>query len=739
MLRFQNISLAALLAALLLPQFAYAQDDAEEKAIIRERIAAGQRFDGGKKWAVVIGVNDYVDERISDLRCCVDDAKLVAKTLSEKCGYPVENILTITDDQSRAHLRPLRAGLQQQVSAWLKFAGEEDTVMVFFSGHGFLDDRGQGFLATQDARMDYLGLTALRTDELRDMLRQCKAGQKVLVLDCCHAGAEKDLSTDAPSSEELGSAFRDARGLVTLASCGRDEKSREWDEKGHGLFTYYLAEGLQGKADRDRDGIVTSDELYLYTHSHVQTSARRLFGQAQQPRRIIGEDVVGVFALARLSGPAQAIDEKTNAPIAPPQVIKPRIEVPDASGPVSNTAANAASVEPPRVPATFTVRSGGADGDLLQGASVDLWFRASADARLQLLAHGVTGVDGKARLSLTAQQASLRGQFAVMAGRGDMEKVWDLPEFPRLRNYNLVLVRGEIARGEGTHDDPVINSIGMKFIRLTGPEIGFANAAEGHEELADAHAEHTHELFFGQFEVTIGEFRQFVKATGYKTEAERGDGGAGWNESAERFEAQNRSYNWKHTGFEQDDSHPVVNITWNDANAFCQWLSKVEGRTYRLPTESEWEFACRGGTTSRWSCGDKADELALIGNIADGSAKTKFASWEGIEAHDGYVFTSSGGCFQPNAFGLYDMHGNVWEWCADSFQAKEVRHEHRHSLTGGCSLHRDCLTHTKSVQYNALRGGSWLSIADGADSGYRNWNSPGLRSVDLGFRVVIEP
>ena len=110
----------------------------------------------------------------------------------------------------------------------------------------------------------------------------------------------------------------------------------------------------------------------------------------------------------------------------------------------------------------------------------------------------------------------------------------------------------------------------------------------------------------------------------------------------------------------------MVCVSWNDAVAFCKWLSRKEGKTYRLPTEAEWEYACRAGTTTRYWSGDDPETLAKVGNVADATAKAKFANWKyTIKASDGYVFTATVGQFTPNAFGLYDMHGNAWQWCAD--------------------------------------------------------------------------
>src|SRR5208337_3270523 len=146
----------------------------------------------------------------------------------------------------------------------------------------------------------------------------------------------------------------------------------------------------------------------------------------------------------------------------------------------------------------------------------------------------------------------------------------------------------------------------------------------------------------------------FVDETGYKTEAEKdGKGGYGWNEETKRFE-QNPRFTWQNPGFEQTDEHPVVNVSWNDAQAFIAWLGQKEGKTYRLPTEAEWEYACRAGTKTAYFCGDDPEGLALVGNVADGTAKKKFPTWTwAIEAKDGYVFTAPVGQFQKNAFELF--------------------------------------------------------------------------------------
>jgi formylglycine-generating enzyme required for sulfatase activity len=180
-------------------------------------------------------------------------------------------------------------------------------------------------------------------------------------------------------------------------------------------------------------------------------------------------------------------------------------------------------------------------------------------------------------------------------------------------------------------------------------------------------------FYMGRFEVRRGEFRAFVAATGYKTDAERGGPSSGLN-AQKRILEHGPQFNWKNTGFEQTDDHPVVNVSWDDAKAFCAWLQKHPStkaaglRVARLPTEAEWEYACRAGTTTRFYSGDAPESLKGVANVGDESLKAKYKdAFDTVEWDDGYAFTAPVGKFKPNAFGLYDMHGNVAEWCEDFF------------------------------------------------------------------------
>ena len=187
-----------------------------------------------------------------------------------------------------------------------------------------------------------------------------------------------------------------------------------------------------------------------------------------------------------------------------------------------------------------------------------------------------------------------------------------------------------------------------------------------------------------------------------------------------------KKYSWRNVGFEQTDEHPVVNVSWNDAVAFCKWLSRKEGKAYRLPTEAEWEYACRAGTTTRYFNGDDPELLAKVGNVADAAAKTEFPDWTlTIKASDGYAFTAPVGSFQPNAFGIYDMHGNAWQWCADWFDEKYYAASPVNDPIG-----------PDSGRSRVLRGGSWMGWPLVSSSAKRIQCPPVFRDFSIGFRVA---
>ena len=174
------------------------------------------------------------------------------------------------------------------------------------------------------------------------------------------------------------------------------------------------------------------------------------------------------------------------------------------------------------------------------------------------------------------------------------------------------------------------------------------------------------------------------------------------------------------------DNNPVERVNRDDAMGFCRKLSQGDGKIHTLPTEAQWEYACRGGTTTEYNFGSSESELYKFGNYCDKSNTTGY-SWQDKRYDDGYDKTAAVGSYRPNNFGLYDMHGNVWEWCRDWFD------ESYYSKGGTVDPEN-----TQSTGFHLLRGGNWRNWASVCRSATRFKLTPGYRSNSVGFRVVID-
>ncbi|WP_293193966.1 formylglycine-generating enzyme family protein [Ottowia sp.] len=300
------------------------------------------------------------------------------------------------------------------------------------------------------------------------------------------------------------------------------------------------------------------------------------------------------------------------------------------------------------------------------------------------------------------------------------------------------------------------DSLGIRFVSIPAGEFMMGSAESPRElarafphadarrlaQLADEGPVHrvriTRAFWMGAHEVTVGQFRRFVEASGYVPESVAdGTGAYGFSpsysarqsEREDAFEGRSPRYSWQHTGFAQSDDHPVVNVTWNDAMAMARWLSRREGATYRLPTEAEWEYAARAGTRTRYPAGDAPDVLLASANTFDREASLRWPRWrqQTGPGSDGHPFTAPVGSYAPNAFGLYDMIGNAWEWCADwygeDYYARSPVDDPPGPATGNA---------------RARRGGSWHTWPLYSRVAFRNWNTPQTRYVLVGFRLVRE-
>jgi formylglycine-generating enzyme required for sulfatase activity len=255
-------------------------------------------------------------------------------------------------------------------------------------------------------------------------------------------------------------------------------------------------------------------------------------------------------------------------------------------------------------------------------------------------------------------------------------------------------------------------------------------AIRDHLEASSTRDEEPHEVRIRRFamsayEVTRDQFARFLLDTGYAPDRE-----CRIHLGLAPVPQEGRS--WADPGFPQTGDHPVLCVNWYDAVAYTEWLSKKSGKKYRLPSESEWEYAARAGSTTVRYWGDSMELACAHGNVRDASYAKAVPTPAGIgaaECDDGFAKTAPVGSFKPNAFGLYDVLGNAWEWTADCYHNTYVG-----APADGSAWTLPLINCVRRVS----RGGGWSSVAGGQRVANRGKPSENTRVNFTGFRVARE-
>jgi formylglycine-generating enzyme required for sulfatase activity len=303
---------------------------------------------------------------------------------------------------------------------------------------------------------------------------------------------------------------------------------------------------------------------------------------------------------------------------------------------------------------------------------------------------------------------------------------------------DFATVRGAVLRGTLTrHREKEINvqskqrsssvDVPENFVLIRGGEFTMGSPKHEPERRSDEmqHQVKVSDFYMGRYAVTFAEFKEFIEECVYSTDAEKSnssvilDGG---------FKAKG-GINWRHgvsgnMRTQSGYSHPVVHVSWNDAVAYCLWQSSKTGKTYRLPTEAEWEYACRAGTTTPFSKGGNltTDQANYNGNFPYDKNR------KGLYREN----TVSVDSFSTNAWSLSNMHGNVWEWCSDWYDSNYYDKCKAKGIVENPAG-------PSSVSYRVLRGGSWSDDARHCRSSYRSRDTPVYHSSHVGFRLVLVP
>ena len=628
--------------------------------------------------AVVVGNKEYADARVSAVSYAHNDADAFYEFVVGTLGFSPDNVVDLRDATKVDMESAFGAGgnARGQLWRWAEADGGSD-IVVFYSGHGVpgVDD-GRGYLLPVDANLDMAAVNGYPIDVLYENLGKIPSKSVTVYLDACFSGGSGDGGVLVQNASPVSMAA-DVSGVegMTVLTAASGEQLASWDtEARHGLFTEHLLDGLYGAADTDGDGRVTAREAKRHLDRTMTRAARRAYGREQD---------------AVLQG-----DESVVLSFSSPGGWKSR------------------TLLGPR-PAAFTVLAEPADARV-RILNIGEPYRAGME-----LAAGSYEVEASAPGHVTKTEAVVHGSSAtvhemVLSRSGQPLTAVTVPADAEVRLLDPGV--GDRFRDCAECPEMVVVPAGSYWM-------GSPPYEQGRQE----HEGPVHEVAIavpfalGVYEVTVAEFGRFVDETAYWAGSSCG--------TYERGKLKIRNgHGWRSPGFGQSGRHPVACVTWDDAQAYAAWLSQETGEKYRLPSESEWEYAARAGTATARPWKEGESRLCRHANGGDASASEHY-SWTTASCRDGHVHTAPVGSLAANGWGLHDMLGNVWEWTEDCWNDSYAGAP----SDGNASQHGDC-------SERVMRGGSWIVkpsfLRSAARWGVFTGITEGIRYNFFGFRVA---
>ncbi|MEA1873152.1 MAG: SUMF1/EgtB/PvdO family nonheme iron enzyme [Bacteroidota bacterium] len=679
--------------------------------------------------ALVVGVGDY--EFWPDLQGAVKDARAVAGELT-KTGMKVKLLLNPTSQALKEAMNNLTYGVGKE---------KDRAILFFFSGHGETETLATGeklgYIIPKDAPLpskDRIGFTnrAISMHEIETYALRIQSKHVLMIFDSCFSGSVfaslKGVPTDITEKSN--------RPVRQFIAAGNEEEQ----VPDMSVFKTCLIQGIKGEADANSDGYVTGSELGMYLDSSVVNYSKGCqhpqYGKIRHPKLDKGDFIFKLASSGATVTRPQPEPERTtlsvSANVKGARVLVDGREV--GTIPLSD-------IEVSPGDHRLTVEKQGYEAykkriSLEKGRSMSLYVDLSqtgprkgrlyvetepADTEVRILnigpgySQGMELEPGRYHVEVSALGYESKKQWVDLAAGQD-----------KYMSVRLVKIAGAATGGKA-----FTNSLGMKFVKIPSGSFMMGSSISpsevvsrygGKEEWFEReHPQHrvtiSKPFYMQTMEVTVGQWRSFVEDTGYKTEAETG--GAAYVWTGKKWEKKEGAY-WDNPGFGQNDNNPVTCVSWNDVQKFVKWLNRKEGADkYRLPTEAEWEYAARAGTTT----------LFYTGNCLSTEQANYNGNYPGKGCSSGTYRekTIRVGTFSPNPWGLYDMHGNVWEWCQDWWYGDY--------LAGSVTDPEG----PSSGSYRVLRGGSWSNRAWHCRSALRLGITPGDRSNNYGFRLVLSP
>lgn len=685
----------------------------------------------GRNWAIAIGINQY--RYLQPLSYAVRDATAMRDYFSHEVrfervyyfsdtsplieqdyGPPLESIPTFTTLRRFLRSRFERPFLQTGDNLWF-----------FFAGHGIRHE-DRDYLMPIDGDPGEVEGTAIPISYITERLRRSGADNVVLLIDACRNEGRR---AGVGIGEEV------QQGVITLFSCSPRESSYEVEALQQGAFTHALLQGLRLQGEGN---CATVERLDQYLRVYVPELNRRYNKPRQTPYATV--EPAAKYHLILLPRQATLRDAETLKMDAYKAETERSFEL------AEQLWIRVLAVSPADSDAIAGIRrlaqmpSGSSAGHQRSDSSNPSaqGQRSTATSStgspslplsrrrlLQIAGLGSIGV-GVAfllRLFQLSQPTSQPSPESSPSNTSASPKVQPIPSSaPTQAASNLSLKpfafdvitvnaqgkeSGRQRKQAQIFEEDLGNEVKLEMVVIEGGRFTMGSPPEEKERENDEGPQHrvtVKPFLMGKYAVTQAQWK--TVATLPKLERDL-------NSDPSNFKGANR---------------PVEQISWRDAVEFCARLSKKTGREYRLPSEAEWEYACRAGTTTPFHFGETitTDLANYRGTDWEDKGQTYSGSYGAGPKGEYRPQTTEVGRFPPNTFGLYDMHGNVWEWCLD----------HGHDDYRGAPTDGSVWVEGGDSSYRLLRGGSWEFIPRDCRSANRDRNKPDDRYNFIGFRVV---
>jgi len=679
----------------------------------------------GSYKALVIGIDTYVDPGIEGSAVAVKGARHVADALKSRAGFDVK--LLINEEASRvAVMRELR-GLSRGM-------GINDSVVIYYSGSSQMDRAARkAWWLPSDARADDIA-NWISDGEIQELVNTMKA-RDVLIFSDAALGDTMFGATHRLSSRRDGDYYVDLFNKRSRWAMISGNICPIAAEGGISLFAQGVASALSSKGP-----CLTTMEMF----SGMKKALRKAGALSPRCRSLRNTgDQGGEFVFLLSDAPAPAVVKKPPRakPIAAPVAVvklvplkhkpKPKRMAADGRLKVSSNIKGADLYINGKKQGTTPVGdialkvgthkiSLNKEGYLAWNSTVEIERgkerRLSATLKMEPPKKGKLYVKVKPKSAVVRLDGvSFKSGGTVSAGAHTVKVSAPLFESGKAK---VVVSSGKDAWVE-VFLTPRASFTGewghYVYIKPGTFTMGSPSTEARRKEDESSHSVTLTRGFFMQDkEVTVAQWQAFTDDSGYKSEAETAGGAFAMEDYVW---TQSREYFWKNPGFAQDGDYPVTGITCADTRAFVKWLNGQGGHTYRLPTEAEWEYAARAGDSAVFSTG------ACLGS-SDANVDAN-ASWGDCPAGAASSGTVSVGTFTPNAWGLYDMHGNVAEWCGDWY-GRYPRASVKNPKGPASGTNR------------VARGGGWATYAYNARSAKREAVNPTRACSEVGMRLVIE-